>query len=85
MCLMGVIRDGKVVLDQPAALPNGTRVEVALSPIRDVDGVPRPGSPEAVLRLVGTLTDQEADAIMRVVEEQRTPTSRIWEPGSDER
>ncbi len=85
MCLMGVIRDGKVVLDQPAALPNGTRVEVALSPVRDSDTGPRPGSPEAVLLLAGTLSDQEADAIMRVVDEQRSVASRVWEPGREER
>ena len=28
MCYQGEVRDGKVVLDDEAALPNGTRVEV---------------------------------------------------------
>ncbi|HMN42397.1 MAG TPA: hypothetical protein PKE29_16265 [Phycisphaerales bacterium] len=69
---MGTIRNGKIVLDEDASLPEGTRVEVLpASPVETGAPELRPGSPEAVLRLAGTLTDEEADAIMKVVDEMR--------------
>jgi hypothetical protein len=84
MCLMGTIRDGKIVLDEQPKLPDGTRVEVVAVAPDARPGEPRPGSPEAVLRLAGTLTDAEADAIMKVVDEQRQADRKIWEPEAEE-
>lgn len=33
MVLAGIIRNGTIVLDQPAPLPEGTRIEVVVKPV----------------------------------------------------
>jgi hypothetical protein len=79
MCLMGTIKDGKLVLDEPAALPDGTRVQVAISPVPDAESTPRKGSPEAILRLAGTITQEEAEHFLRVSEECRRIDADLWD------
>ena len=60
MTQKGTVRGNQIELDGPVALPTGTRVDVEITP----ESAVRKGSPEAVLRLAGTLTDQEAEAIL---------------------
>ena len=57
MNLMGTVVNGGIVLDQPAALPDGTRVEIQLNL------APQAASPlrEALLKLAGTAVGLPAD------------------------
>jgi hypothetical protein len=52
--LTGVILDGRVELDSPAALPNGTRVHVEPAPARDgfILDEDWPTTPEGIAELV---------------------------------
>ena len=56
---------GKLIeLEEPLPFADGTRVEVTVTPVPQ----PRKGSPKAVLQLVGTLTPEEADAILQAAQ-----------------
>jgi hypothetical protein len=74
MGITGTTQDGKLILDQPVSLPDGTRVRVDISPIEGI----RRGSPAALLSLAGTLTDEEAEAILKAVEESRRIDPGLW-------
>lgn len=74
MELMGTTQGGKIVLDQPVPLPDGTRVHLDVSPV----GEPEAGSPAAVLRLAGTLTEAEAETILRGAQAGRRIDARLW-------
>ncbi len=55
---------GKVIeLDETLPFAEGTRVEVTIMP----ETTPHKNSPEAWLQLAGTLSEEEAEAILRVV------------------
>jgi len=63
MGFKGTVKGKIIELDEPIPLPEGTRVEVTVKPV----GL-RKGSPQLILQtLAGTLTDEEAEAIMKVV------------------
>ena len=57
MTLQGTVMNGTIVLDDPAALPNGARVEV------EVKAQAKEASPlgEALLKLAGTAVSLPAD------------------------
>ena len=57
MSLEGTIVNGSVVLDQPAALPEGTRVEV----MEKSDAKPRSTLAERLLRHAGTVPGLPSD------------------------
>ena len=60
MTYKGIARAKRIELDDSVSLPDGTRVTVDIAP----EGLPRRGSPAAVLRLAGTLQPAEADSIL---------------------
>lgn len=75
MGFKGTVKGRIIELDEPIPLPDGTRVEVTVKPL-DI----RKNSPQAWLKLVGTLTDEEAEAIMKVVHEEiRRIDWEFWE------
>jgi hypothetical protein len=67
---------GKLIeLEEPLPFADGTRVEVTVTPVPR----PRKGSPKAVLQLVGTLTPEEADAILQAAQACRRIDWDLWE------
>jgi len=66
MTYRGTVRGSIIELDEPVKLPDGTRVQVQIAP----EESPRRNSPRAWLQLVGTLTDEEADDMLRFVQEE---------------
>jgi hypothetical protein len=77
MVYRGRIQNGAVVLDVRPDLPDGTEVQVDIRPANGV----RRGSPAALLRLAGTLSDAEADAIDRTARECRQIDRSLWGAG----
>ncbi len=57
MTLQGTMNKGMIVLDQPVALAEGTRVEVVITPLTDR----KPTLAERLLKHAGTVTDLPAD------------------------
>ena len=67
--------DGKViVLDEPADLATGTRVEVAVVQ----EQAPRKSSPKALLRLTGTLSHEEAESLRQATAQMRRIDPGLW-------
>jgi hypothetical protein len=76
MTYKGTVKGKTIELDDPIPVEEGTRVDVMVVP----EGRPRRGSPQAWLQLVGTLTNDEADAIEKFVTEEIRPVdSDMWE------
>lgn len=78
MVYIGTVEGRRIELDEPLPFANGTRVRVEVSPQDE----PRKGSPTALLRLAGTLTPEEADAILKGAQECRRIDKSLW---TDER
>lgn len=74
MVYHGRLRGNQIELDEHPALPDGTRVKVNVM----LEDQPRRGSPAALLRLVGTLSDTEAEAILRAAQECRRIDPSLW-------
>ena len=74
MTRLGTIRGNAIELDQAAPYPDGTSVEVTLS-VRDA----LRGSPAAVLRLVGSLSREEAEIIRSGAAEARSIDGELWD------
>ena len=73
----GTVKGQVIELDEPIPFADGTRVEVTVTS----EPKARKNSPQAWLQLAGTLTDEEAEAILKVVREQ---VRRIdWEMWQD--
>lgn len=62
----GTAKGSVIELDEPLPFAEGTRVEVSVVP----ESKPRKNSPQAWIQLAGTLTDDEAEAIMKFVNER---------------
>jgi len=75
MTYTGVVKGHIIELDEPVPLPEGTRVEVTVTP----EAKPRKGSPQALLQLAGTLTPEEADAILKAAKACRRIDWELWE------
>jgi hypothetical protein len=62
MTLHGTLSQGMILLDHPLTLPEGTRVEVVLTPIASPDGKPT-GKPTFLdmLEFAGCMPDMPAD------------------------
>ena len=71
----GVIRGKSIELEEKPPLAEGTPVEVTLVPAKK----PRRGSPRSVLQLAGTLSQEEADAILQAAEECRKVDPELWQ------
>ena len=66
---------GKLIeLEEPLPFADGTRVEVTVTAVPQ----PRKGSPKAVLQLAGTLTPEEADAILQAAQACRRIDWDLW-------
>jgi hypothetical protein len=57
MTLQGTMNNGTIVLDQPAPLAEGTRVEIVVTPLT----VSKPTLAERLLKHAGTVDDLPAD------------------------
>ena len=77
MEITGTVQGIQIVLDGPIALPEGTRVHLDVSPL----GEPQKGSPASLLRLSGTLSEQEADSILAAAQECRRIDPKLWNGG----
>jgi len=71
----GVVKGNVVELEDPIPFPDGTKVEVTVTP----EPKPRRGSPKAILQLAGTLTNEEAEAILKAAQECRCVDWELWE------
>ena len=74
MTRTGTIVGRSIEFDEPLPMRDGTRVQVHITPT----ATPRRGSPEAVLRAAGTLTDEEADLILRCASDCRRIDESLW-------
>ena len=74
MSYRGTVKGNTIEVDEPLPFPQGSRVEVALTPESRV----RRGSPRAVLRLAGTLTHSEAELIRKGAAEIRRVDASLW-------
>jgi len=70
----GTVKGNVIEVDGPLPFPEGSRVEVTLAPESKL----RRGSPRAVLRLAGTLTHEEAEAIRTRAAEMRRVDAGLW-------
>lgn len=77
MSYTGTAKGNHIELDQPLPLPDGTRVRVEVAP----EAAPRKGSPAALLRLAGTLTPAEAEAILEAARASRKIDDSLWNAG----
>ncbi len=74
----GTVKGKVIELDEPLPYPDGTRVEVTVQPEKK----PRKGSPQHIVQLLaGTLTPEEADAILKAAMECRRIDWEMWEEG----
>ena len=82
MSYSGTVRDGRLQLDEPVTLASGTRVEVSVAP----EAIPGKSSPEALLRMAGSLSEEDADALLLAAQECRQIDWRMWstDPSSTE-
>ena len=67
MIARGVARGRVIELDEPLGMADGTRVNVEVTQ----ESKPRIGSPQALLQLAGTLTEEEGLALEAFVNKQR--------------
>jgi hypothetical protein len=66
MAYKGTVKGRRIELDDPLPWADGTRVDLTVTP----ESEPRKNSPQAWLQLVGTLSEEEADAILTEVHKQ---------------
>lgn len=70
----GTARGARIDLDEPLEFAEGTRVRITVVPAK----MSGPGSPASVLRLVGTLSADEAEQLLKVAESSRTIDPSLW-------
>jgi len=70
----GILKGNRIDLDERPPLPDGIRVRVEVLP----EAVSGRGSPAAVLRLAGTLSCEEAEAILRASAPCRQIDELLW-------
>ncbi len=74
MAYKGTVKGNSIELDEALPFVSGTRVEVSVAP----ECRPPTGSPKAILRLAGSLTEQEAEAIQKGADDCRRVDPRLW-------
>ena len=77
MVYKGTVQGNRIELDTTLPFADGTRVSVDVA----AEEQPRKGSPAALLRLAGTLTSGEADAILSAAQECRRIDESLWANG----
>ena len=77
MSFEGIVQGNRIELDEPLPYVNGTRVSVD---VRVREGAGK-GSPAALLRLAGSLTPEEAVAILNAAQESRRIDESLWARG----
>lgn len=65
MTLRGTVTQGQIVLDQPSGLPEGTRVEISITPLNPAPDVSGPTLAERLLNHAGRVNDLPADMAER--------------------
>ncbi len=71
----GIVKLDGILLDERLPFAEGTRVEVAVTPEKE----PRRGSPQALLKLAGLLTEDEAGRILGGAHECRRIDWPLWQ------
>ena len=72
MSYSGTVIDGRLQLDEPVALASGTRVEVSVAPEAKLGrGMSPQMSPQALLQMAGSLSEEDADALLLATQECR--------------
>jgi len=66
MAYKGTLKGQIIELDDPLPWADGTRVDLTVTP----ESGPLKNSPQAWLQLVGTLSEEEADAMLTAVQHQ---------------
>ncbi len=74
MDFIGTAHGNRIDLDQSLPLSDGTRVRVSVHP----ENGHRRGDPERLLKLVGTLSDQEAETILKAAQGLRQVDPSLW-------
>jgi hypothetical protein len=74
MSYRGTVKSNGIALDEPLPFAEGTRVEVIVEPEKER----RKGSPQAILELAGSLTDEEAETLERAARECRRIDWSMW-------
>jgi hypothetical protein len=74
MSYSGTVIDGRLQLDKPVALASGTRVEVSVAP----EAIPEKSSPQALLRMAGSLSEEDAEALLLAAQECRQIDWSMW-------
>lgn len=64
MVYNGRVNGNRIEFDERLPLPDWARVRVEVQP----EAPPRKGSPAALLTLAGTLSDEEAEAILKAAQ-----------------
>ncbi len=77
MIYKGTVQGNHIKIDEVLPFADGTRVSVDVA----AEGKARKGSPAVVLRLAGTLTPEESDAILRAAQECRRIDEALWASG----
>ena len=77
MVYKGTVQRNRIEFDTPLPFADGTPVSVDVA----AEEQPRKGSPAALLRLAGTLTSEEADAILSASRECRRIDESLWGNG----
>ena len=74
MSYRGTVIEGRLELDEPIELTSGTRVEINVAP----EAIPRKGSPKAALQMAGTLSEEDANALLQSAQECRQVDRSLW-------
>jgi len=75
MSYKGTVIEGRLELDEPVTLLSGTRVEVNVAPQAEL----RRGSPQAILQMAGSLSEEDADALLQGAQQCRQIDQSLWE------
>ena len=76
MDYVGTVHGNRIDLDEQVPFQDGTRVRINVRPENGL----HMGSPAALLKLAGTLSDQEADCLLQAIEASRKIDKSLW-PG----
>jgi hypothetical protein len=75
MSYSGTVIDGCLQLDKPVPLASGTRVQVSVAPEAKLgNGM----SPQALLRMAGSLSEEDANALLLAAKECRQIDRSMW-------
>ena len=76
MDLEGTVHGNRIELDETIALPEGTRVKVQV--IESVSKEPKPGTVAALRQVLGILSEEDADELLKGAMESRRIDPELW-------